>query len=129
MALFKLRFEADDQNERAEFLKGVNTQGEEVKKDERGKIENDLRKCMWNIKEDAFQAEVFFKVSLKFVVIRSASSADGQVPWYTVPDLVASRRVFIQGGMAYVPQSMQISLVLQAFASGLEKALEVSDPA
>lgn len=50
------------------------------------------------------------------------------MPWYTVPDLVASRRVYIRDGMAYVPQSQQISLVLQAFASRLEKALEVSQP-
>ena len=51
--------------------------------------------------------------------------ADDQVPWYTVPDLVGSRRVYIAGGMAYVPQSLQISLVLQAFSHRLEKALEV----
>jgi DNA primase large subunit len=31
----------------------------------------------------------------------------------------------VKGGMAYVPQSLQISLVLQAFGSRLEKALEV----
>lgn len=63
VALFKHRFETDDQNERAEFLRGVNTQGEEVKRKEKSEIEGDLRKCMWNMKEDAFQAEVFFKVS------------------------------------------------------------------
>ena len=34
--------------------------------------------------------------------------------------------MYIKGGMAYVPQSLQISLVLQAFGSRLEKALEVS---
>ena len=48
-----------------------------------------------------------------------------QVPWYTVPDLVGGRRVFVRAGMAYVPQSLQISLVLQAFSTRLEKALEV----
>jgi DNA primase large subunit len=39
---------------------------------------------------------------------------------------VGQRKVYIKGGMAYVPQSLQISLVLQAFGSKLEKALEVS---
>lgn len=52
----------------------------------------------------------------------------GQVPWYNVPDLVGARKVFVQGGKAYVPQSMQISLVLQAFSAKLEKALEVCAP-
>lgn len=49
-----------------------------------------------------------------------------QVPWYNVPDLVATRRVLIKGGYAYVPQMNQISLVTQAFRQRLEKALEVS---
>lgn len=49
-----------------------------------------------------------------------------QVPWYTVPDLVSTRRVYITGGNAYVPQAYQISLVLQAFRERLGKALEVS---
>ena len=50
------------------------------------------------------------------------------MPWYTVPDLVGQRKVYIKGGMAYVPQSLQISLVLQAFGAKLEKALEVGRP-
>ena len=45
-----------------------------------------------------------------------------------MPDLVGARKVFVQGGKAYVPQSMQISLVLQAFSAKLEKALEVCAP-
>jgi DNA primase large subunit len=49
-----------------------------------------------------------------------------QVPWYNVPDLVGPRKVFVKGGNAYVPQSHQISLVLQAFRGNLERALEVS---
>jgi DNA primase large subunit len=49
-----------------------------------------------------------------------------QVPWYTVPDLIGTRRVFVKGGMAYVPNSSQISLVLQAYSARLETALEVS---
>lgn len=36
------------------------------------------------------------------------------------------RRVFLKGGMAYVPAKEQSSIVFQAFQTHLEKALEVN---
>ncbi|WWC68054.1 uncharacterized protein I206_101973 [Kwoniella pini CBS 10737] len=109
LALFRNRFETDDVNERAQFLRSLEFDWQIVDENEKMRYEKELRNCMWEKKDDAFRSESWFKV-----------------PWYTVPDLVGSRRVFIRAGMAYVPQSLQISLVLQAFASRLEKALELT---
>ncbi|KAL7419375.1 DNA primase subunit pri2 [Cryptotrichosporon argae] len=108
LALFRYRFETEDTAERADFLRRLEFDWRLVDGDERARLAKELRACMpWGTKEDAFRAESWFKV-----------------PWYTVPDLVATRRVYVKAGMAYVPQSQQISLVLQAFGSRLEKALE-----
>lgn len=51
-----------------------------------------------------------------------------QVKWTRVPDLVEKRRVFLKGGMAWVPSREQSSIVLQEFQANLTKALEVSVP-
>ncbi|KAK8847533.1 hypothetical protein IAR55_005391 [Kwoniella newhampshirensis] len=109
-ALFKNRFETDDIHERAAFLRSLEFDWQIVDESEKSIYATELRSCMnWGTKDDQFKAESWFKV-----------------PWYTVPDLVGGRRVFIRAGMAYVPQSLPISLVLQAFASRLEKALELT---
>lgn len=109
LSLFRHRFETDDIHERAAFLRSLEFDWQIVDEAEKAKYAEELKRCLWGNKEETFKAESWFKV-----------------PWYTVPDLVGSRRVFIRGGMAYVPQNQQISLVLQAFGSRLEKALEVS---
>lgn len=108
--LFKWRFESDDRFERSSFLKSLDLDWESVDGAEQQVYAAQLRACMpWGTKDEQFRSESWFKV-----------------PWYTVPDLVATRRVFVKGGNAYVPQSLQISLVLQAFRSKLERALELT---
>lgn len=107
-ALFKHRFETDDAAERALFLRDLDLNWETVSTEERRVYSRQLRACMSWVRDDAFDKESWFKV-----------------PWSAVPDLVAQRRVFVRQGLAYVPQSMQISLVLQSFSVRLEAALEV----
>lgn len=51
-----------------------------------------------------------------------------KVKWTRVPDLVEKRKVFLQGGMAYVPRKEQSSIIFQEFQKSLEKALEVNMP-
>lgn len=46
-----------------------------------------------------------------------------KVPFETVPDLVASRRVYLSKGFAYVSRDQVSSLVVQPFRSMLSKAL------
>ncbi|KAK9237296.1 eukaryotic and archaeal DNA primase, large subunit-domain-containing protein [Lipomyces kononenkoae] len=48
------------------------------------------------------------------------------VPFERVPELVESRKVFVKGGVAYVPASQQLSLILTEFSEKLEKALEIT---
>lgn len=62
-----------------------------------------------NIKDFDIKAEKFYKVK-----------------WTRVPDLVEKRKVFLKGGMAYVPMKEQSSIVFQEFQKSLEKALEVN---
>ncbi|KAH9856994.1 DNA primase large subunit [Lenzites betulinus] len=49
-----------------------------------------------------------------------------KVKWTRVPDLVEKRRVVLKGGMAYVPSTEQMSIVLQEFQSHLERDLEMT---
>lgn len=124
VALFRHRFETDDVAERASFLRSLEFDWGVVEESEKMSLAKELKTCLWGKdKDDLFKAESWFKVSCPSLLDVVSSR---QVPWYTVPDLVGQRKVYIKGGMAYVPQSLQISLVLQAFGAKLEKALEVS---
>jgi len=58
--LFKHRFESDDKNEKAEFLKSLQLNWVEVDTDEKRELEGGLRRCMG--REEGFGAETFFKV-------------------------------------------------------------------
>ncbi|EFN53581.1 hypothetical protein CHLNCDRAFT_8099, partial [Chlorella variabilis] len=49
-----------------------------------------------------------------------------KVPFEQVPDLVASRRVYLQAGFAYVSRDQMSSLVIQPFRAALSKALTVT---
>ncbi|RPA78724.1 DNA primase large subunit [Ascobolus immersus RN42] len=49
-----------------------------------------------------------------------------KVEWERVPDLVEKRMVFVRRGMAYVPSSLQGSLVQAEFTQRLEKDLELT---
>ncbi|GHJ84888.1 hypothetical protein NliqN6_1290 [Naganishia liquefaciens] len=111
LELFKQRFDSDDQYERSQFLRSLNFDWTIVDETEKRMYEKQLKACMpWGAQRDnQFASESWVKV-----------------PWYNVPDLVGPRRVFVKGGNAYVPQSHQISLVLQAFRANLERALELT---
>lgn len=45
--------------------------------------------------------------------------------WTRVPDLVEKRRVFLKGGLAYVPAREQSSIIFEQFQRKLEEALQV----
>ncbi|KAL3511460.1 hypothetical protein ACH5RR_030861 [Cinchona calisaya] len=61
---------------------------------------------------------------------QSLSSADAifyKVPFEEVPDLVATRRVFIQKGQAFVAMNQVVSLVVTQFRTLLSKALALTN--
>lgn len=129
--LFRHRYETDDGAERAEFLKNQKLDWQEVTGDEK-RVTIKWKKAE-NSKDgsdkDGKLTPVTLEDRLRVLVPRMRDGATSEkwykVPWMTVPDLVQSRRVYIQNGNAYVPQSMQLNLVQQAFCERLEKALEV----
>ncbi|ODO08615.1 DNA primase large subunit [Cryptococcus wingfieldii CBS 7118] len=105
--LFRSRFESDDKQEREAFLDSVSFGYDKVDDAEKAELATQLKAMTSSVKGEHHRNDVWYKV-----------------PWYNVPDLVGSRKVFIKGGFAYVPQSLQFSLVLQLFCDRLEKALE-----
>lgn len=80
----------------------------QVSSEEKAKLEKELRACTPG-QVTAFPQERFYKVH-----------------WTRVPRLVESRRVFLKGGMAYVPSREQSSFITQEFQSNLENGLLVS---
>jgi DNA primase large subunit len=53
-------------------------------------------------------------------------SAEWQVPFEWVPDLVGRRDVYLSNGFAYVPQSSLISVILIQFKQRLLASLDVN---
>lgn len=70
------------------------------------------------------------KDKLNHVARSTSSSADTtyyKVPFEQVPDLVASRRVFIMKGYAYVAMNQVVSLLMTQYRSHLSKALVLTN--
>lgn len=104
--LFKLRFAADDSRERQAFLESLNFDWQAVSEDEKRAMKDSLSAAT-GVK--TLDGESFFKVD-----------------WERVHDLVEQRRVLIRAGKAYVPVSLQVSLVLAEFNAHLERNLELT---
>lgn len=110
--LFRLRFDTDDTSEREQFLRTLDLDWQTVTQEEKEDHKGDLLAATPSNSTRAlstaeWNAEAFFKV-----------------PWTKVPDLVEKRKVFLQGGVAWVPMREQSSLVLAEFSNRLEKELE-----
>jgi DNA primase large subunit len=80
----------------------------QVSNEEKAKFDKELRACTPPGQVTTFPQERFYKVH-----------------WTRVPRLVESRRVFLRGGMAYVPSREQPSFIIQEFQSNLEHGLLV----
>ncbi|KAI5808779.1 eukaryotic and archaeal DNA primase, large subunit-domain-containing protein [Peziza echinospora] len=105
-ALFRLRYSTDDTKERQAFISSLNFAWETVAEDEKRSLTEQL---LPTVGKALFEQESFFKVD-----------------WERVPDLVDQRRVLIKRGKAYVPTSLQLSLVLAEFTKSLDKAMELT---
>jgi DNA primase large subunit len=108
-ALFKYRLETESSADREAFLSGHEFSGKQADEEE-------LRQCKKNLEQ---------------LIPPGASSTwlNGpfyKVPWHKVTELVATRRVFLKGGMAFVPQSSRSSIITQEFSAQLDKALELT---
>ncbi|PWN48323.1 DNA primase large subunit [Violaceomyces palustris] len=106
--LFRIRFETDDTLERESFLKTLNFDWQAVTLEEKNFYREQLVSVSPRI-ASTFESETFFKVH-----------------WTRVTDLVERRRVFVRGGVAWVPMKEQSSLVLAEFQSRLSRDLELT---
>jgi DNA primase large subunit len=108
--LFKHRFDSDDGVERAKFIASLGLDWEPVSAEERSSLEKQLLAAggKKRVEEGSFE-EGYYKVD-----------------WERVPDLIERRQVFIRGGKAYVPSSLQASLIVAEFSNQLEKAMELT---
>lgn len=106
--LFRIRYLGDDVQDRQAFIDSLELGWEACSNDEIDTLK--LRQSSGDVK------------------VRSDDKRIGE--WFKlefedVPELVESRRVQIQGGLAYVHVREQISLVLSTFSQSLESGLSV----
>ncbi|KAM7218296.1 putative dna primase large subunit protein [Rhypophila decipiens] len=111
--LFRIRLGADDTRERTSFIQTLNIDWEPVSDEEREQLAEELA---------ATSTANYGKKGAQDLEDESWCKVD----WERVPDLVEGRRVFLRGGMAYVPAKEQQSMVIAEFTSRLEKALELT---
>ncbi|EPS43941.1 hypothetical protein H072_2062 [Dactylellina haptotyla CBS 200.50] len=111
--LFRHRFTTDDTRERAEFMNSLELDSQPVSDAEKAQYADDLKAVLTSGSRmpaekarQQFEAETYLKVD-----------------WDRVSDLVETRRVFLRGGKAYVPNSMLLSLVMAEFSKRLDDAL------
>jgi len=106
--LFRVRYDKDDRSELDEFLKSRDFDWIPVTQEEKLQYSRELLAATPPLPKDQ-KDETYVKVK-----------------WTRVPDLVEKRRVFMKGGLAYVPSREQASIVLQEFQSNLTRALEMT---
>ncbi|KAI0690047.1 DNA primase large subunit [Cytidiella melzeri] len=109
LALFKVRWDTDDRAEREEFLQS--------------------RDFGWDAVDDAELKQYAAELSMAASVPPNSNvppEKHYKVRWTRVPDLVEKRKVFLKGGMAYVPAKEQASIVFEEFQRSLEKSLQLT---
>ncbi|GAB7332292.1 hypothetical protein MBLNU13_g04127t1 [Cladosporium sp. NU13] len=104
--LFKLRLQADNADERREFIKSLPMSWEMLDAEEKNTWLSELRAATAVKKDDE---ENWFKVD-----------------WEKVPELVERRQVLLKKGKAYVHVREQTTMVLSEFTRSLESGLELA---
>ncbi|ORY80921.1 DNA primase large subunit Spp2 [Protomyces lactucae-debilis] len=105
-ALFKYRFGLEDGPATTAFIKSLDLDWQAVSEAEVAQLHDKLLAASG---ARSIDHESYFKVD-----------------WTRVADLVAMRRVFVKGGLAYVPVSEQLSLIAAEFSTKLAAALEMT---
>jgi DNA primase large subunit len=106
-ALFKFRFNLEDGAARAAFIKSLDLDWQPVSEAESSRLHDKFMAASGLTRSS--EHESYFKVD-----------------WTRVADLVAMRRVYLEGGLAYVPASEQLSLIAAEFSNRLSAALEMT---
>ncbi|KAK7207232.1 DNA primase large subunit Spp2 [Myxozyma melibiosi] len=110
--LFRIRYLSVDPSERQALLRKYDFGWTPVSDEERDDLLPNLIFASENSSapfEKTVKSESYFKV-----------------PFERVPELIETRRVYMKAGVAYVPSSLQLSLILSEFSAKLERALEIT---
>ncbi|KAK9322697.1 eukaryotic and archaeal DNA primase, large subunit-domain-containing protein [Lipomyces orientalis] len=107
--LFRIRYTSADITEQHALLTRYNFGWTPVSDDEKRSLKDFLTFSSSESTYATSSNETYFKV-----------------PFERVPELIESRKVFLKDGVAYVPASKQLSLILTEFSEKLERALEVT---
>lgn len=102
--LFKFRYSTDDPEDRRRFVESLGLELETVTEAEKTRLLPRLAAA-----NGGYAAENYIKAD-----------------WWTVPDLVARRGVYLRAGKAFVPDSQQLSLIANEYSKSLEKALDAT---
>ncbi|ORX73408.1 hypothetical protein BCR32DRAFT_297191 [Anaeromyces robustus] len=114
--LFRLRWHrCKDQNMKKEFIKSLNLNMTELSGEEKEELKEELLETSYldnNFKNkdqyiQAFESDTYYKI-----------------PFEQVTDLVQQRKIYIKGGVAYLPSKEQISLLLNQYKENLNKSME-----
>ncbi|KAJ3342485.1 hypothetical protein HDU93_002244 [Gonapodya sp. JEL0774] len=115
VALFKHRWEQCSADERTNFVDSLKLDLHPVSPEERRILEPSLRQCDSRfLNKDQLGGDPF--VDTQFY----------KIPWTKVLELVATRRVFLHRGLAYVPSDHILSLVVSEYRAYLQQALETT---
>lgn len=106
--LFRLRFQAENAQERQDFVASLSFGWETVQEHETRAFAQEFLNATPNLKKSDLEDGSWVKVD-----------------FHTVPELIEGRRVFVKAGKAYVPSKEQKSIVLAGFHDRLEQGLEV----
>ena len=110
-ALFRLRFQDENTEEKKKFVESLNFNWEKVTGDEKRHLFDKLLSATPGLKKQDAERGDWFKVD-----------------WETVPELVENRQILVKGGKAFVPFEKQMSMVLAEFGARLDKGLKVRNP-
>ncbi|KAI4289402.1 MAG: hypothetical protein L6R35_001322 [Caloplaca aegaea] len=107
--LFRLRFQAENAQERQDFVASLSFGWETVQEHETRAFAQEFLNATPNLKKSDLEDGSWVKVD-----------------FHTVPELIEGRRVFVKAGKAYVPSKEQKSIVLAGFHDRLEQGLELT---
>lgn len=125
-ALFALRYRMADQAEQRQFIESLDLEWESVSPEEQDQLATQLRATLRSVGDNDLIMGAASGDPSSSQKNQNTGTRYFKVDWDQVTNLVETRRVFVKGGKAYVPISMQFSLVKTAFIAELEKAVLVS---
>ncbi|XP_020253481.1 probable DNA primase large subunit isoform X1 [Asparagus officinalis] len=108
--LFRCRYRAESYESQKMIMSEFNITNKPIGSAEYETVKDKLVQVARSISQTSISDTIFFKV-----------------PFEEVPDLVASRRVFLRKGYAYVAMNQVVSLLVTHFQSTLSKALDLTN--